>query len=97
MALAELVSNSDFARSTVIIHLERLGSRRTRFEREKAQQKAVEDLNSSITHQKLPILRWLLSRASLCRSFQSSKELADTRKADTVNPQGKLVRRKTTL
>jgi uncharacterized membrane protein len=38
LTLAELVRDSEFARSTVIVHLERLGSG-ARFEGEKAEQR----------------------------------------------------------
>jgi hypothetical protein len=89
--LAMLVGDSGFARSTVIIHLERLGSEGLVL-KEKKPSKVVEDPNSSITLQTLPIPRWLLSLVWLCWSFQGSKRPADTRRAVTANPQGTLVR-----
>jgi hypothetical protein len=72
VTIAELVGDSGFARSTVIIHLERLGSEGLVL-KEKSLVKAVEDLNSFITLQTLPIPRCHLSRVWSCWSFQSSK------------------------
>ncbi|MGA3291007.1 MAG: hypothetical protein ABSD42_12295 [Candidatus Bathyarchaeia archaeon] len=52
MPLVESVGDSGFARSTVIIHLERLGSEELIL-KEKSRAKAVEGLNFSIAQQKL--------------------------------------------
>ena len=64
MTLAELVKDSGFARSTVIIHLERLGSEGLVLKR-KSRVKAVDDLNFSIALQALLNLKRLLSRTLL--------------------------------
>ena len=64
MTLAELVKDSGFARSTVIIRLERLGSEGLVLKR-KSRVKAVDDLNFSIALQALLNLKRLLSRTLL--------------------------------
>jgi len=84
VTLAELVRDSGFARSTVIIHLERLGTEGLIL-KEKGPVKAAEGLSFSTAPHTFPSLKRLLSRTSLLWSFRGSKRLAGTRRAVTAN------------